>query len=75
MNNFEATITSIRNILRIEGITGLDSISHCIALIISRYLTIEKCKEFNIPLEYAYENFLKNKDATDCDDQTQIAKF
>ena len=41
MNQFETIITSIRNILRIEGITGLDSINHCIAFIISRYLTIE----------------------------------
>lgn len=75
MNQFESTITSIRNILRVEGITGLDSINHCVALLVSRYLTIEKCKEFNIPLEFAFENFLKNKDGTNCDDQTAISKF
>ena len=45
MNQFESTITSIRNILRVEGITGLDSINHCVALLVSRYLTIEKVKE------------------------------
>jgi type I restriction-modification system DNA methylase subunit/restriction endonuclease S subunit len=75
MNQFETTITSIRNILRVEGITGLDSINHCVALLVSRYLTIEKCSEFEIPLEFAFENFLKNKDGTKCDDQTTIAKF
>jgi len=75
MNSFETTINSIRNILRIEGITGLESINHCVALIISRYLTIEKCKEFKIPLEFAFENFIKNKDGTVCDDQTAIGKF
>ena len=75
MNQFESTITSIRNILRVEGITGLDSINHCVALLVSRYLTIEKCSEFEIPLEFAFENFLKNKDGTKCDDQTAIAKF
>jgi type I restriction-modification system DNA methylase subunit len=75
MNNFESTINSIRNILRVEGITGLESINHCVALIVSRYLTIEKCKEFKIPLEFAFENFLKNKDGTNCDDQTAIGKF
>jgi type I restriction-modification system DNA methylase subunit/restriction endonuclease S subunit len=75
MNQFETTITSIRNILRVEGITGLDSINHCVALLVSRYLTIEKCSEFEIPLEFAFENFLKNKDGTKCDDQTAIAKF
>ena len=69
MNNFESTINSIRNILRVEGITGLESINHCVALIVSRYLTIEKCKEFKIPLEFAFENFLKNKDGSNCDDQ------
>ena len=75
MNNFESTINSIRNILRVEGITGLESINHCVALIVSRYLTIEKCKEFKIPLEFAFENFLKNKDGSNCDDQTAIGKF
>jgi hypothetical protein len=75
MNQFETTITSIRNILRVEGITGLDSINHCVALLVSRYLTIEKCSEFEIPLEFAFENFLKNKDGTKCDDQIAIAKF
>jgi hypothetical protein len=52
MNHFETIISSIRNILRVEGITGLDSINHCIALLVSRYLTIDKCNEFNIPLEF-----------------------
>ena len=75
MNQFESIITSIRNILRIEGITGLDSINHCIAFIIVRYLTIEKCTEFQIPLEFAFENFLKNSDGSLIDDQTAIGKF
>ena len=75
MNQFENIITSIRNILRIEGITGLDSINHCIAFIIVRYLTIDKCIEFEIPLEFAFENFLKNIDGSLIDDQTAIGKF
>ena len=75
MNQFETIITSIRNILRIEGITGLDSINHCIAFIISRYLTIEKCIEFDIPLEFAFENFIRNEDGSLIDDQTAIGKF
>jgi type I restriction-modification system DNA methylase subunit len=75
MDKFEQTIGSIRNILRVEGITGLDSINHCIALIIARYLTIKKCEEFEIPSIFAFENFLKNADGSPCDDQTAIAKF
>jgi hypothetical protein len=43
MNNFEQIITSIRNTLRVEGITGLDSVYHCIAFMVCRYLTISKC--------------------------------
>ena len=75
MNNFEQIITSIRNILRVEGITGLDSINHCVAFLVCRYLTIEKCTEFNIPLQFAFENFLKNEDGSLCDDHTVIGKF
>jgi type I restriction-modification system DNA methylase subunit len=75
MNNFEQIITSIRNILRVEGITGLDSINHCVAFLVCRYLTVEKCTEFNIPLEFAFENFLKNEDGSLCDDHTAIGKF
>lgn len=70
MNNFEQIITSIRNTLRVEGITGLDSINHCVAFLVCRYLTIEKCTEFNIPLEFAFENFLN-----DNDDHIAIGKF
>ena len=75
MNKFETTITSIRNILRIEGITGLDSINHCVALLVSRYLTINKCLEFQIPLEFAFENFLLDENKLPIDDQTAIGKF
>ena len=75
MNNFEQIITSIRNILRVEGITGLDSINHCVAFLVCRYLTVEKCTEFKIPLEFAFENFLKNEDGSLCDDHTAIGKF
>ena len=75
MNNFEQIITSIRNILRVEGITGLDSINHCVAFLVCRYLTVEKCTEFKIPLEFAFEKFLKNEDGSLCDDHTAIGKF
>ena len=34
MNSFEITISFIRDILRIEVITGLDSINHCISFLI-----------------------------------------
>ena len=58
MNTFENTINNIRNILRNEGITGIESINHCIAFVLIRYLTEEKCTYFNIPIKYSYNNFL-----------------
>ena len=75
MNSFEITISSIRDILRVEGITGLDSINHCIAFLISRYLTIDKCIEFEIPIEFAFENFLKNINDKSCDEQILMSNF
>lgn len=56
MANFEQTITQIRNILRSAGITGMESINHCIAFIIIKYMTTSICELFNIPIEFSYEN-------------------
>ena len=58
MTNFETTINVMRNILRNEGITGMDSINHCVAFVLLKYLTIHKCQQLDIPLIYAYDNFL-----------------
>lgn len=57
MNNFEQSIDSIRNILRTEGITGMESINHCVLFIIFRSLSESKCIEYNIPKQYAFEKF------------------
>jgi len=56
MANFEQTITQIRNILRSAGITGMESINHCITFIIIKYMTTSICELFNIPIEFSYEN-------------------
>ena len=60
MDNFETTITYIRNLLRNEGINGLDSINHCIGFILLKFLNLEKCNLLDIPKIYAFENFDKN---------------
>jgi len=78
MNTFENTINNIRNILRNEGITGMDSITHCIAFILIRYLTEEKCRYFDIPIKYSYNNFLiddKTKEPYPSGDSRIIPKF
>ena len=56
MTNFEQTITQIRNILRSVGITGMESINHCITFIIIKYMTTQICENLNIPIEFSYEN-------------------
>ena len=42
---FEKVIMKIRDILRSEGITGMQSISHCLALITLRFMDEELCKK------------------------------
>lgn len=78
MEHFENTVNFIRDKLRTEGITGMDSINHCLAFVILRYLTINKCKELNIPEEYAFENFMLDKNTKkklNDDDQRLLGKF
>jgi type I restriction-modification system DNA methylase subunit len=65
MDTFENTLNQIRDILRKEGITGMDSIKHCLAFVVSRFLTKEKCKKLNISDEYSFENLMKIKSDTD----------
>lgn len=62
MDTFENTLNQIRDILRKEGITGMDSIKHCLAFVIARTLTSEKCKKLKIETKYSFENLMKIKD-------------
>jgi type I restriction-modification system DNA methylase subunit len=61
MNQFENVIDSVRNILRTEGITGMDSIKHCLAFTISRYLDTEICHKLNIDEKYSFEKLINLK--------------
>jgi len=54
---FGSQIKKIRDILRTVGVTDQDSIIHCIAFISLRQLTVNMCKIFEIPEEFAFENF------------------
>jgi type I restriction-modification system DNA methylase subunit len=38
----------------------MDSINHCVSFVLIKFLNIERCNLFHIPLTYAYENFLIN---------------
>lgn len=59
--SLETTISYIRNVLRKEGITGMDSIKHCIAFVICRMLDKNMCEKFDIDEKYSYENLMKIK--------------
>jgi hypothetical protein len=48
MNHFEAVINYFRDVFRKEGITGMDSIKHSIFFILSKFLTFDTCKLYNI---------------------------
>jgi type I restriction-modification system DNA methylase subunit len=63
MEGFKSKINEVRDILRKDGITGIDSINHCVAFYILRNLSIELCNKFNIDHKYAFINF--NKDGND----------
>lgn len=58
LQQFENIINSIRDIMRTEGITGMDSIHHCVAFTLMRFLTNETCAKFEIPNKFSYDNFL-----------------
>ena len=52
----ENIIGYIRNILRKEGISGMDSINHCIAFIVCRILDDDLCEKVNIDKKFSYDN-------------------
>ena len=60
--SLDTCVKSIRHILRKDGITGMDSICHCISFIILRSLTVTKCNRLEIPIKYAFENIDKDDD-------------
>ncbi len=58
----ETIIDKIRGILRKEGVTGMDSINHCIIFVIARMLDSDKCKKFNIDEKNSYYNIMHDGD-------------
>lgn len=60
MTKMEPVINSMRDILRKEGVTGMDSINHCIVFLISRMLNKELCKKLDIDKKYIFKNITKD---------------
>ena len=65
----EKTINIIRNVLRKEGITGMDSINHSIIFLVSRILNKKLCKKFSIDTVYAFKNITKDDNGEELGDQ------
>lgn len=65
----ETIISSIRDILRKEGITGIDSVNHCILFVISRLLNDDLCHKIGIDPQYAFNNLLKDENGDEIGDQ------
>jgi type I restriction-modification system DNA methylase subunit len=74
-HDLETVIGRIRDILRTEGITGMDSINHCIVFIICRSLNVETCKKLNIPLHFAFENIMNDEEGEEIGDNELYAKI
>lgn len=73
--SLENIIGEIRDILRKEGITGIDSINHCILFVVARWLTIDKCRKLNIPEIYSFEKIMEKTDEDDKDDDDKIILY
>jgi len=71
----ESIITHIRNVLRKEGISGMESINHCIVFIICRMLDDDLCEKVNIDKKFSYENIMKDEDGEPVGDQELYSKI
>lgn len=69
MTKMESIINSIRDILRKEGVTGMDSINHCIVFIISRMLNKKLCKKFDIDKKFIFKNITKDDNGEELGNQ------
>jgi len=65
----ENIITHIRNVLRKEGISGMDSINHCIVFIVCRMLDDDLCEKVKIDKKFSYKNIMIDEDGDIVGDQ------
>lgn len=75
MEAFKSKINAIRDILRKDGVTGIDSITHCVAFYILRNLDAALCEKLSIPVKFAYCNFNKDDNGTILDHGKLFEKF
>jgi type I restriction-modification system DNA methylase subunit len=59
VENFKSAVVRIRDILRNEAITEMDSMRHICLYLLSRFITKEKVKILNVPSQFAWENLIE----------------
>lgn len=75
MESFKSKINEVRDVLRKDGVTGIDSINHCVAFYILRNLNMELCDKFGIDHKFAFVNFNKDVNGALLDEQYLFEKF
>ena len=60
--SLNAVIKKCRDILRLEGITGMDSMKHLTLYTLLRRLDTSECKKLRIPVKFSWEKFIDLKD-------------
>ena len=56
---FNRVIDSCRNILRTDGITGMDSMKHLTLYILARVLSVDECKRLSISEKFSWDKFME----------------
>ena len=56
---FKSAVVRIRDILRLEAITGMDSMRHICLYLLSRYITRAKVASLEVPEEFAWETLIE----------------
>lgn len=68
-NEFIAILTVVvnkcRDILRREGITGMDSMKHLTLYTLVRFIDEAECLKLNVPSKFAWERFIEFTDSRD----------
>jgi type I restriction enzyme S subunit len=59
--SLNTVIKKCRDILRLEGITGMDSMKHLTLYTLLRRLDITECRKLKIPEQFSWENFMNLK--------------
>lgn len=62
ISTLNAVIKKCRDILRLEGITGMDSMKHLTLYTLLRRLDTTECKKLKIPVKFSWEKFMELKD-------------